>query len=233
MSGPGRIRVWNRPHADALLEIAQRLLNVPRRVVTERLYRATYDRFLHLPDTPAPIPLYFNGSVAGRRYTPRGGPAGLYLSTDQLTPIAELQQLNIQLGQRSEIRHSTQSHAERREDPVIVISVDARLGRVLDVTDAATCSILDLRSAELNVDWERQQQEFLAGNAPMPPTQLLALAAHLTGEITAIMYTSVRTPFGTNIVVFPDRLGADDALEAIDSTGRLTQRLAAPASESA
>lgn len=43
----------------------------------------------------------------------------------------------------------------------------------------------------------------------------------------AVKYKSVRTDFGTNVVVFPDRLSADagDLLEVIDSQARLAQRL--------
>lgn len=63
----------------------------------------------------------------------------------------------------------------------------------------------------------------------MPRTQLLALAAHATGLIAGIRYPSARTPFGINLVVFPDRLRKHgpkaDSLQVDDSTGAYAQTL--------
>ena len=156
-------RPWDLPHDAAVQEIAQRVVQCGRRRISGTLHRATYDKYLHPSDGSAPAPLYFAGSLSGRRYTPRGGPAGLYLSFDPLTPLAELRLVEL--------------HPDR-----------------VDV---------------------------------MPATQLLAVVAHLTCEFVGIKYNSVRTSLGTNMVVFRDRLVADDRLEVVDSTGRLVQRLGA------
>lgn len=163
-----------------------------------------------------PEPLFYNGSLKGRRYTPPGGPAGLYLSFDPSTPPAELRLVMFEAG----IALSTIEH-----DPIATIAVRARLSRIVDLTDANTCRELDITEPELVADWEHEQVEYLLGRAAMPATQLLALAAHGTGHVAGIKYTSVRTTFGTNVVIFPDRLATGEFLEVVDSTGTLSQRL--------
>ncbi|CAN5150974.1 hypothetical protein BH09GEM1_BH09GEM1_22540 [soil metagenome] len=163
-----------------------------------------------------PEPLFYNGSLKGRRYTPPGGPAGLYLSLDPSTPPTELRLVVFEAG----IPFSTSEH-----DPIATIAVRARLSRIVDLTDADTCRKLDVQQPELETDWEHEQVEYLLGRAAMPATQLLALAAHGTGHVAGIKYTSVRTTFGTNVVIFPDRLATGEFLEVVDSTGTLSQRL--------
>lgn len=171
-----------------------------------------------LPPVAAPQPLYFNGSLAGRRYTPRKGPAGLYLSFDPSTPPAELRAVVFDHGLPV---------ATREQDPIVLVSVRTVVHRVLDLTDADTRAALELTRADLRADWERGQDEYLAGRGPMPATQLLALTAHLSGLFAGIKYPSARTDFGVNLVVFPDRLDAarGDLLEVVDSASRFAQRL--------
>lgn len=217
-SGSGRI--WHLPQPDALVAVAHRLTLVPRLTVRRTLHRAMYARYLDASSGVTPDPLYCRGSLAGRRYTPRLGPAGLYLSFDPSTPPAELKAVVFEHG----FPAATEEH-----DPIILIAVRAVVHRVLDLTDASTCTTLDLSDDDLGLDWEQAQEEYLARRAPMPATQMLALAAHSTELFAGIKYPSVRTDFGINLVVFPDRLRAEhgDALEVIDSTGRYAQRVPA------
>lgn len=217
-------RIWKLPHADAVVAVADRLLGVRRRRVQATLHRAVYNKYLHplAPPggTPPAQPLYYEGSLSGRRYTPRLGPAGLYLSFDPSTPPAELRAVIFEHG----LPVNSEEH-----DPFTVVAVRAIVHRVLDLTDSATLTTLDLGPDDLTADWEHEQEEYGAGRAPMPATQLLALAAHATREFAGILYPSARTDFGRNLVVFPDRLRRRarnaDLLEVIDSTGRYAQRL--------
>src|SRR5687768_14795118 len=96
-------RIWDLPHAEAVVAVADRLLGVRRRRVQATLHRAVYNKYLHPPappggSPPPPQPLYYNGSLSGRRYTPRLGPAGLYLSFDPSTPPAELRAVIFEHG---------------------------------------------------------------------------------------------------------------------------------------
>lgn len=218
LPGPSGTRVWELPESEALEVITERLTRVRRRTIERVLYRAMYLRYLDGPGGAPGEPLYYRGSLAGARYTPRKGPAGLYLTFDPATPPAELRAVVFNGG----LVVRTEEH-----DPIVTVAVRATLHHVLDLTDGDTCRTLGISDLELHADWEQGQDDYLHDRGPMPATQLLALAAHTSGLVTAIKYKSVRTDFGTNLVVFPDRLSADagDLLDVIDSKGRLAQRL--------
>lgn len=193
-------------------------MSARRRPRPSRIWDLMYLAHLERPGGTKPEPLYFLGSLAGRRYTPRGGPAGLYLAFDPSTPPAELRAVVFEHG----FPVSSQEH-----DPIVTIAVRSVVHHVLNLMDPVTVTTLELRDADLKADWEGGQAEYLAGTAPMPATQLLALAAHESGLCAGIKYPSARTDFGVNLVVFPDRLdaGRGDRLEVVDSAGRFTQCL--------
>jgi RES domain-containing protein len=213
-----RTRFWTGDQATALTRAVDRLLDVRLITVEGTLYRAMYEKYLNPADGSPPEPLFYRGSLAGRRYSPRKGPAGLYLSYDPSTPPAELRLVVFEHG----FPVSTEEH-----DPIVTIAVRATVHHMLDVTDADVRRVLSITAADLRADWETEQDGYLAGHGPMPVTQLLALAAHTSGVVTGIKYPSARTRFGNNLVVFPDRLDATlaDGLEVVDSTNRYRQRL--------
>lgn len=175
-----------------------------------------YDK--HLNSRTPPDPLYHAGGAGGRRYTPPGGPLGLYLSHDPATPAAEL---------RTVLFDDSGSVSSVSHDPITTIAVDAHVSRVLDLTSTTTRRALTVTAKQLKLDWEDGQKQYLAGSGPMPPTQLIAFAAHVTGLVCGIKYRSVRASFGVNLVVFPDRLDAalGDAIVVTDSSGRYSGRL--------
>jgi RES domain-containing protein len=212
---PGRI--WDLPQHEAMQAVTDRLARVRRKTVRGTVHRALYAKYLLSAGTD-PKPLYYEGSLGGRRFTPRMGPAGLYLSFDPATPQAELRTVVFADG----VPAATSSH-----DPIITVAVRCAVHRILDLTDPETREILSLTRADLRSDWEREQDEYLAGRAPMPATQLLALTGHASGLFAGIKYPSARTDFGVNLVVFPDRLRSSigDVLEAVDSDNRFFQRL--------
>ena len=142
----------------------------------------------------------------------------MYLAFDPSTPPAELRAVVFEHG----FPVSSQEH-----DPIVTIAVRSVVHHVLNLMDPVTVTTLELRDTDLKADWEGGQAEYLAGTAPMPATQLLALAAHESGLCAGIKYPSARTDFGVNLVVFPDRLdaGRGDRLEVVDSAGRFTQCL--------
>lgn len=193
------------------------LVDMPLIDMRGTLYRAVYEKYLH-PATGNPEPLYYRGSLSGRRYTPRGGPAGLYLALDPATPVAELRNVVF----TGDVITSVVEH-----DPVLTVSILATVTRVLDLTDSAVTRSLKLTKKLLRAHWEVEMDNALAGRGPMPATQLLADAAYVTGLITGIKYPSARTRFGKNLVVFPDRLNATrgDDLLVVDSTNRYAQHL--------
>jgi hypothetical protein len=161
------------------------------------LHRGIYDK--HLRSKSPPDALYFVGSAAGRRYTPPGGPAGFYLSYDPATPLAELRAVTYD--------QSGMPRPTGNNPPIVVLSYDVSVRRILDVTNADVRKALGLSPARLGCDWEALQASFLGKAGAMPPTQLLALAAHDLKLIRGIKYRSVRDrKRGVNVVIFPDRL---------------------------
>jgi len=218
MAAAPRIPLRGRPLADAVVAAGDRLLRAPRIRIEGTLHSGVYAQYLD-PDVHDPLePLYYRGSVAGRRFTPCKGPAGLYLSFDSATPMAEISTV---------IFHDGVPEPDTSHYPVTVVAVDAVVTRVLDLTRNGVRTTVGLKKAELLGDWERGQEEYLAGRGPMPPTQILALAAHATEEFAGIKYPLARSPFGTNLVVFPDRLdpARGDVIEVVDPRGRYSQRL--------
>lgn len=159
-----------------------------------------------------PQPLYFQGSAdRGGRYTPKGGPAGLYLADEQPTAFAEIRHLHVPLN---------------LHEPVTLVYVRVRVENLLDLRHTPTRRRLGLTVTNLTGEWADEQVAYLAGHgAPMPLTQAIATAAHLAGDIRGILYPSARRRRATCLVVFPDRLKSGDLVESHDPTGRLRQRL--------
>jgi hypothetical protein len=211
---PPALRVWATPEADALVELATRLTTVPRHTITGPLHRGVFLK--HVTKSTPPRPLFYEASVGGRRYTPVGGPAGVYLSFDPATPAAELQAFVFD----DRIIKESYEH-----DPFVVYAARARIGGLLDLTDSATCVTLDVTMVELDENWVAAQDLHTRGAGPRPAGQLLALATHLTCEFSGIIYRSRRSPYGKNVVVFPDRLFNDEYIEVVDSERKSVERM--------
>lgn len=168
-----------------------------------------------------PQPLYYLGSLEGRRYTPPAGPAGLYLATDQPTAFAEIR--NLYLGPGG------QPLPLKPSPPVTLVYVAVELRRVLDLTDGAVRKAVRVSRKAILAEWEAPMLAYLSGSGPMPLTQQIGAAAHLSTAVQGIYYPSARWKGGRCLVVFPDRLTAADRVDAYDPTGVLSQQLAPPA----
>jgi RES domain-containing protein len=188
---------------------ARAIARAPLTDVDGILCRAVAERYLR---GPTPQPLYFQGSADhGGRYTPKGGPAGLYLADHPRTAFAEIRHLGFPL---------------ELHEPVTLVYVRVRVSALLDLRQPAIRRRLRVRRGDLTGEWADEQVAYLAGGgAPMPLTQAIGAAAHLAGDIRGILYPSARLRGTTCLVVFPDRLRHGDVVESHDSAGRLRQRL--------
>ncbi len=113
-------------------------------------------------------------------------------------------------------------------EPQVLMTVDGILTDVLDVTDGQVQSALGTTLQELTGDWAIQQEDYLAGKGPMPPTQVLGQAAYEFGAIAGLKYRSSKEVAGASgIVVFLDRLAQGQSyLEVFNKpSGILQQRL--------
>lgn len=138
------------------------------------LFRAVHLEALYgfhrAPPYPHPQPLYSLGAPArGARFTPRGGPASLYLAEDTETALAEANQVNLA------IRHQNLSAAPLIE-PTVTLAVTVHLLSVLDLGDDAVRSVVATDVAELTGSWR------LPPPAALPPTQALGAALFATGR---------------------------------------------------
>jgi hypothetical protein len=113
--------------------------------------------------------------------------------------------------------------------PLVLMTVDGVLGETIDLTDPKVHSALRTSLQELTGDWIVQQDEYLAGKAAMPPTQVLGQAAFDAGGVVGLEYVSSKSPKSSKgLVVFADRLvpGGLSYLEVFNTrTGALRQRL--------
>ena len=159
----------------------------------------------------SPQPLWGGAAkLAGARFTAKGGFDSLYLASDPVTALTEVSALVALPGGPVPVRAA----------PLVIVSVDGVVSRVLDLTDAATLVLLGTNEQEISGTWVR---------AVRPPTQVLAQAAYDLGGIAGILYPSAKYPAGINLVVFTDRLvtAPTDYLEAYDPGGSLPQRMGA------
>ena len=155
----------------------------------------------HLQRT-VPEPLFSGGGArSGARFTPKGGPPSLYLATDPLTVLAEVNVVHeIDAGRTAYLVHQ----------PYGIFCVKGIVPQVLDLTDPAIQTAVQTNDQELRGPWLRLQ-----GRPGGAPTQLLGQAAFDTGLIGGIKYTTAK--FGDprenteNLLVFPDRLALNGA----------------------
>ena len=160
--------------------------------------------------TVPPTPLFAAGSkIDGARFTPPGSFDSLYLATDEVTALAEVNALLILKGGPP---------VSIKKEPNTVLAVDGIITRVINPTDTATLNILGTNDQEMTGHW---------ATVPNPPTQMLARAAYDSGKVAAIQYGSAKNPGQKNLVVFTDRLGppAPDYLEVHDPHGHLSARI--------
>ena len=161
--------------------------------------------------TGPPQPLWGGAAkLFGARFTPKGGFDSIYLADDPITALTEVSALVTLPGGPVPLRSA----------PLVIITADGVVSRVLDLTDAATLTLLGTNEQEITGTWAKVAR---------PPTQILAQTAYDSGNIAGFRYPSAKHSGGVNLVVFPDRLTASpsDYLEAYDPDGHLAQRLGA------
>lgn len=203
------------PEQRAQRNLARRISRAPLEEVGATLCRAIREVYLR---RDPPQPLYYEGSLQGRRYTPLGGPAGLYLAADPPTAFAEIR--DVLQGPTGRVLPLSP------HDPVTLVYVEVDLVGVLDLTSSDIRRQLRASRRQILAEWEPAMLGHLNHGHPMPLTQRIAEAAHLSGVVSGILYPSARWDGGQCLVVFPDRVGAGDRVQAYDTTGRLSQRLA-------
>lgn len=174
-------------------------------------------RSKYLKDRIPPEPLYYLASArAGGRFTPLGGPAGLYLADHQEAALAELRDVVFDASGK---RRPLEEH-----DAVTLVTARVEMRGVLDLTDESVLGRIGLTLEDVRAEWVDAMEEHLAGRGPLPLTQQIGLAAHFTKRVRAILYPSARHPEGVCLCVFPDRLSTADG-DVIRVRGQYRQQL--------
>jgi RES domain-containing protein len=165
----------------------------------------------HRPGPP-PRPLWGIGSFenGGRYNAPRTFEV-IYLAEDAITALAEVDLV---------FRPSGLNIGKIKGQPMVHISIDGLLERVLDVTLIEVQQTLGTGPQQLTGSWLLMQS---AGREA--PTQELGRIAHASQHFCGLRYPSSKNPGGVCVAVFPERLTGSSYLEVYDPYGNLAQRL--------
>lgn len=136
-------------------------------------------------------------AARGGRFN-RAGVEALYLSLDELTALREYQQTSPFLP------------------PCTMCSYTVALRGLVDLRQLHRSQ----RWEELWHDWREDWRHLLLERRIEPPTWVLADMVRAQGH-TGIVFPSLTHTGGTNVVVYPDRLGDGDSVLVNDPEGRL------------
>jgi RES domain-containing protein len=157
-------------------------------------------------------PLSGIGSVikGGRYNAPRMFEA-LYSSDSRITALHEIDALFGDV----DVPHS----------PELMLTLDVRLSRVLDLTDSALRDALGATHDELIAPY--LQDQLLSGEAP---TQRFGRLAFGSNNFSALRVPSAARPTAKNLVIFPARFASNEQVRLFDERGRWRQiRVGPPA----
>jgi RES domain-containing protein len=143
----------------------------------------------------------------GARFTPRRGPASLYVAEDELTAEAESKQGGFE------------NFRKAAAPPAVVYSLKVSLKAVLDLTDAKIVKKISSSQAELAAPWRLHRKK--------APTQILGLAAFESGKFDALRYRSTKNPKGICYIIFTLRLDGASFVELYDPDGNFAERIPA------
>jgi len=200
-------------------ELLRKLPGLPRVTSTGPWSRAVAFHLLLAPPpgvlSGPPQPLWPGGPAAnGARFTPQGTFDSLYVSSDPVTALQEVNAVFATFG--APLLY-----------PWTVFGVNGVLTDILDLTDAATQTHLGTNLQELTGNWAVMQDMHLQGRGALPPTQILGEAAYASMALLGMKYPSAKNqPGGINYVLFPDRLPncPPSYVEVMDPHGNLRQR---------
>jgi RES domain-containing protein len=143
----------------------------------------------------------------GARFTPRRGPASLYVAEDELTAEAESKQGGFE------------NFRKTAAPPAVVYSLKDSLKSVLDLTDAKIVKKIGGSQAELAAPWRLHRKK--------APTQILGLAAFDSGKFDALRYRSTKNHKGICYVIFMPRLDGTSFVELYDPDGNFSELIPA------
>jgi RES domain-containing protein len=169
-------------------------------------YRSVAESAIH--SLSPPRPLYSLGPRrTGQRFTPKGGPARLYLS----------ERFDVSYVETNGTALSLAAHGHAFvPPPTVVVAVLVDIEHVLDLTVLATKAALATDDAELGGPWFEQM---ILGRSV--PSHDLARAAYSVNLFEAIKFNSAQRPGAVNLMIWPKKLSEPYYVEVHDDSHRL------------
>jgi len=186
-------------------ENARSFAEIEARIFTRPVFRFIGSRFLASPLSSA-------GSRGhGGRFNPPDTFEALYTALSADTALAEREGFLLTAGAIK---------AARSVRTAVLVRIDCRLERVLDLTDTEVRRRLGITLAELLGPWRPWNVRREPGAAvTLAPTQLLGRRVHESRRFEAILAPSARDSAGQCLAVFPGRLGPRSSLTIDDPEG--------------
>ncbi len=185
------------------------LNKIPAQRVTGLFYRSMLETAVHslLP----PQPLYSLGPrQTGQRFTPKNGPACLYISKQFDVSFIETHGTTMAVAKCG-------YNFTPQPTVIIAISVDVE---VLDLTLPENRKALGTSTAELVGSWFEQ----MISGQPVP-THILARVAYSSNRFQAIQFYSAQRPGAINLMVWTKKLKEPYFIEVQDQSHKLYQRI--------
>ena len=156
-------------------------------------------------------PLSAMGSVrSGGRYNAPNSFPVLYCAESQLTAMIEVDALFATAdGKLTGVPR----------DPDLVLTIECKLLRVLDLTDDELCADLGTSTAELTS--QVPSRFILNARGQETPTQTLGGVCSSTGNISAIKSPSAANADGFCLNIFLDSLIVGERISVLDTSGRI------------
>ena len=192
-----------------------RLGTVQPRPFSGAVYRFIGSRFLQSPLASAGSKLY------GGRFNPPGSFEVLYTALAADTALAE----------REGILLTTAAiKAARGVRTGVLLRIECRLARVLDLTDELSRKQLQISLAHLLGPWlpwnvPAGPAESDRGDIHTAPSQLIGVAVHASGRFEAVLSPSAKDAAGRCLAIFPGRLQASSVVTIDDPRGTLAGTL--------
>jgi RES domain-containing protein len=183
------------PDSDRLARGVRRCLPLATRL-TGVIYRVASVRRANPGDLIAGV----GSQLTGGRWTPPGAFRAVYGSREEVTALDEARQQDLRLGVPAWMAL-----------PLVLTAIEVDLEPVLDLTDGQTRRALRVsRTRLLGEPWWLLQDR---GREAL--TQALGRLARDHG-FAALLAPSAARPRGTNVVIYPDRIGAGGRLAVVN-----------------
>ena len=183
------------PESDRLARGVRRCLPLATKL-TGVLYRVASVRRANPVDLVAGV----GSQMTGGRWTPPGAFRALYASRDEATAMDEARQQNLRQGVPPWMAL-----------PLVLTALEVDLEPVLDLTDGWVRRSLHVsRARMLDEPWWLEQEQ---GCEAL--TQAIGRLAR-GHDFAALLAPSAARVRGTNVVIFPDRIGAAGRLDVVN-----------------